>query len=93
MGLEPTTVGLGVEPISLPEGTAGGGRVVVGRFCTGAHMGGRLLDLGETLEAHNSSIDRVLKDSELTPLSPIYFKAQVLTAQVSYEGRLGERSL
>ena len=56
-------------------------------------MGGRLLDLGETLEAHNSSIDRVLKDSELKLLSPIYLKAQVLTAQGSYEGRLGERSL
>ena len=26
MGLEPTTARLGVEPIPLPEGTAGGGR-------------------------------------------------------------------
>ena len=61
MGLEPTTARLGVEPISLPEGTASSGRVVVGGLCMGAHNGGRLLDLGGTLEHHNSSIDRVLK--------------------------------
>ena len=61
MGLEPTTARLGVEPISLPEGTASSGRVVVGGLCISAHDGGRLLDLGETSEHCDSTIDRVLQ--------------------------------